>query len=190
MKTWNVFLTFESVDETLSGQTIWLKTFTCLLHSFSERSEIWRRKKIIITFSAPKTATSDELQFHPNSNITKSRKKAYKNYCCDQQISMRNNLIFIQVPSPFSLRKYEEPISLENFYEDVLDLKRFSVRFYYFVKNSENINLFKLSQKKTRKYSGSVFWIHDFIYELNLATAHFVDGHEIGRGLQFLRLAC
>ena len=45
-------------------------------------------------------------------------------------------------------------------------------------------------KKKTRKYSGSVFWIHDFIYELNLATAHVVDGHEIGRGLQFLRPAC
>ena len=67
----------------------------------------------------------------PNSNITKSRKKTYKNYCCDEQISMRNALIFIQVPSPYSLRKYEEPISLENFFEDILDLKRFSVSFYY-----------------------------------------------------------
>ena len=35
----------------------------------------------------------------PNSNITKSRKKTYKNYCCDEQISTRNALIFIQVPS-------------------------------------------------------------------------------------------
>ena len=67
----------------------------------------------------------------PNSNITKSRKKTYKNYCCDEQISMRNALIFKQVPSPYSLRKYEEPISLENFFEDILDLKRFSVSFYY-----------------------------------------------------------
>ena len=32
--------------------------------------------------------------------------------------------------------------------------------------------------------------MHDFIYELNLATAHVVDGHEIGRGLQILTLAC
>ena len=32
--------------------------------------------------------------------------------------------------------------------------------------------------------------MHDFIYELNLAIAHVVDGHEIGRGLQVLRLAC
>ena len=67
----------------------------------------------------------------PNSNITKSRKKAYKNYCCDEQISMRDALLFIQVPSPYSLRIYEEPISMENFYEDILELKRFSDSFYY-----------------------------------------------------------
>ena len=84
-------------------------------------------KKIIVTFSAPKKAMSDK----PNSNITKLRKKAYKNYCSDEQISMRNALIFIQVPSPYSLRKYEELISLENFFEDILDLKRFSISFYY-----------------------------------------------------------
>lgn len=66
-----------------------------------------------------------------NSNITKLRKKAYKNYYSDEQISMRNALIFIQVPSPYSLRKYEELISLENFFEDILDLKRFSISFYY-----------------------------------------------------------
>jgi len=81
----------------------------------------------MITFLAPKKAMSDE----PNSNITKSRKKAYKNYCCDEQISMRNALLFIQVPSPYSLRKDEEPISLENFYEDILELKRFFASFYY-----------------------------------------------------------
>ena len=58
-------------------------------------------------------------------------RKAYKNYCCDEQISMRNALLFIQVPSPYSLRKYEKPISLENFYEDILELKRFFASFYY-----------------------------------------------------------
>ena len=78
-------------------------------------------------------------------------------------------------------------ISLENFYEAILELKRFFASFYYFCE--KNINHFNLSQKK-HKYSGSVLWIHDFIYELNLATAHVVDGHEIGRGLQVLRLAC
>ena len=36
---------------------------------------------------------------------------------------MRNALIFIQVPSPYSLRKYDEPIRLKNFYEDILELK-------------------------------------------------------------------
>ena len=99
MKTWNVFLTFESVGETLWSDysNFGSKTFTCLLHSFSERSEICRTKKIIVTFSAPKKAMSDK----PNSNITKLRKKTYKNYCCDEQISMRNALIFIQVPSPY-----------------------------------------------------------------------------------------
>ena len=73
MKTWNVFLTFESVGETLWSDysNFWSKTFTCLLHSFSERSEICRTKKIIVTFSAPKKAMSDK----PNSNITKLTKK-------------------------------------------------------------------------------------------------------------------
>lgn len=98
-------------------------------------------------------------------------------------------LLFIQVPSPYSLKKYEEPISLENFYGDILELKGFSPVFTIFVKSSENINLSNLSQKKL-KYSSSVLWIHDFIYELNLATTHVVDGHEIGRGLEVLPLAC
>ena len=146
MKTWNVFSTFESVDETLWSDysNYWLKTFTCLLHSFSERSEICRTKKIIVTFSAPQKAMSDK----PNSNITKSRKKAYKNYCCDEQISMRNALIFIQAPSPYSLRKYEEPISLENFYEDILDLKRFSVSFYLSLWKTQRILIFLIYHRR------------------------------------------
>ena len=43
---------------------------------------IWnlQDKKIIVTFSAPNKAMSDK----PNSNITKLRKKAYKNYCSDE----------------------------------------------------------------------------------------------------------
>ena len=188
MKTWNVFSRFESVDETLwsDHSNYWLKTFTCLLHSFSERSEICRTKKFIVTFSAPKKAMSDK----PNSNITKSRKKLIRitavisRSAWEMLCSLYKYLHVILYDNMSSLSVWK--ISMRTFWS----WNAFSPVFTIFVKNSENINLFNLSQKKTRKYSGSVFWIHDFIYELNLATAHVVDGHEIGRGLQFLRPAC
>ena len=143
-------------------------------------------KKIIVTFSAPKKAMSDK----PNSNITKSRKKLIRitavisRSAWEMLCSLYKYLHVILYDNMSSLSVWK--ISMRTFWS----WNAFSPVFTIFVKNSENINLFNLSQKKTRKYSGSVIWIHDFIYELNLATAHVVDGHEIGRGLQFLRPAC
>ena len=173
MKTWNVFITFESVDETLRSNcsNYWLKAFTCLLHSFSERSEIWRRKKIIITFSVPKTAMSDKYQFHPWAD----------QHECLALYTSSLTLFFKKIWGAYQSGK---------FLWGHFGVERLFHQFLLSLWKAQRILIFLIYHKKKLKYSGSVLWIHDFIYELNLATTHVVDGHEIGRGLEVLPLAC